>query len=78
MRFNDVEIVDKKKALVYTSKLFKFFAEMQKSKEHLKLKPVVVKKAKSVTATTAVAPSRNIKSNLAQKRIDLLLNKKPG
>jgi len=78
VRFDDVEIVDKIKALAYTSKLFRFFAEMQKRKAHLKLKPVVVKKAKSVTATTAVVPTRNIQSNMGQKRVGLLLNKKAG
>jgi len=78
VRFDDVEIIDKKKALAYTSKLFRFFTEMQKSKEHLKLKPVVVKKAKSVAAATVVAPPRHIQSNLGQKRIDVLLNKKAG
>lgn len=66
VRFIDVEIIDKKTALAYTAKLFRFFAEMQKSKEHLKLKPVVVKKAKPLKT---VAAPRNIKSNLGQKRV---------
>jgi DNA-directed RNA polymerase alpha subunit len=48
----------------------RFYAEMQKKKEHLKLKPVAVKKAKPLTAISTAAP----KTNLAQKRFNGLLN----
>jgi hypothetical protein len=51
----------------------RFYAEMQKKKEHLKLKPVAVKKAKPLTSTSTAAP-KTIKTNLAQKHFNGLLN----
>jgi hypothetical protein len=61
-------------SLAYTAKLFRFYAEMQKKKEHLILKPVSVKKAKPATEKAAAIPT--IKSNMGQKRFNALLG--PG
>lgn len=66
VRFNDTEIIDKKMSLAYTAKLFKFYAEMQKKKEHLVLKQVVVKKAKLVTTDVKYT------SRLGAKRVTAL------
>jgi hypothetical protein len=49
VKFNGVEIIDKEMSRYYTAKLFRFYAEIQKKKKHLVLKPVPVKKAKPVS-----------------------------
>jgi hypothetical protein len=62
IKFNGVEIIDKEMSLAYTAKLFRFYTEMQKKKEHLVLKPVAVKKAKRVIEKAAAITT--IKSNM--------------
>lgn len=74
IKYNGVEIIDRDMSLDHTAKLFKFYAEMQKKKERLVLKPVSVKKAKPVIAKAAAITT--IKSNMGQKRFNALLG--PG